>query len=120
MLTSKRRLLAVVASLGGVLGGGAVTLVRAPGMPTTASSRSLPAGLGLVEQHLRQEQLALLAQTNQVASTKRALAAEAAQLAAEASKLSQAAAQAPPAAHTTTGASGASGGGDGGGSGGDG
>ncbi len=117
MLSSKRRLVAVLASAGGLLGGGAIALVRAPGMPTTATSRSAPSNLAQLEQHLRQEQLALSAQTNQVASTKQALTAEAAQLTAEAAKLRLAAAQAPPAAHTTTGASG---GGDGGGSGGDG
>jgi len=107
---------AVMASAGGLMAGGAVTLARAPGMPTTAAGPSATSTLAQLEQHLRQEQLALEAQTGQVASTKRALTAEAAQLTAEAAKLRLAAAQAPPATHTTTGASG---GGDGGGSGGD-
>ncbi len=116
MLNSKRRWVAVMASAGGLMAGGAVALARAPGMPALAAGRSAPSTLAQLEQHLRQEQLALQAQTSQVVATKKALAAEAAQLTAEAAKLSLAAAQAPPATHTTTGASG---GGDGGGSGGD-
>jgi len=105
----------VAASLGGVVVGGGLALQRAPGMPVTGSSRSVPGVLAQIEQRLHQQQQALEAQTKQVTIRQSALAAEASKLA-----QARAQAQATPATHATTGASGAAGSGDGGGSGGDG
>lgn len=118
MLNSKRRAVAVAASVVGVLAGGAVTLARAPGAPPTSHGHPVPSEVAKLEQQLRQEQGALANQTKQVQATKSALAAESAQLTAEANKLRAAAAKPAPVAHATTGASGAPGG-DGGGGGGD-